>query len=135
MTHCRSTRRDRVREVRCVLIFISLCLPYAARAEAEIHKCTDADGGIVYSQLPCIAQTAMKAEKATPDSPDLKAKIAPPVTPKEKTESEANSAPCKKRYRDAIDLIDAEIRREYSPEKNEQYKQRLLQLTRGLRRC
>ncbi len=50
-------------------------------------------------------------------------------------ELETNGSTCKKHYRDAIDAIDAEIGREYSPDKAEQYKQQLLLLTRELRRC
>ncbi len=132
-------------KIGCVLIVASSSFPYTTSAQTEIHKCTGADGGIVYSQLPCVAQAPAKPEKTNPDSPELKEEAAPPIpaereltvaeTPTEKPKSEADRATCKKGYRDAIDLIDAEIGREYSPEKDEQYKQRLLELTRGLRQC
>ena len=49
--------------------------------------------------------------------------------------SSEQTAACKKRYRDAIDEIDAEILRDYRPEQADRYKQRLLALTRQLRRC
>ena len=137
-----SARRGNTREVRINLIVASLCLLDTATAQTEIHKCTDTDGGIVYSQLPCAPQKSVEPEKT---EPDVKAETAQPVSakrelpvteiPQEKPESEANRAACKKRYRDAIDAIDAEIRREYSLEKGEQYKQRLLVLTRKLRQC
>ena len=49
--------------------------------------------------------------------------------------SSEQTAACKKRYRDAIDEIDAEILRDYRPDQAESYKQRLLVLTRQLRKC
>ena len=42
---------------------------------------------------------------------------------------------CKKQYRDAIDDIDAEMRRGYSSEQGEAYRQRLRALTEQLRTC
>jgi hypothetical protein len=42
---------------------------------------------------------------------------------------------CKKQYRDAIDDIDAEMRRGYSSEQGEAYRQRLRALTEQLRAC
>ena len=134
-----------MREARISLIVASLCLLNTATAQTEIHKCTDDDGGIVYSQLQCPPQKSVEAEKTEPDEEADKAQNAEPVSAErappvidslqEKPESEANRAACKKRYRDAIDVIDAEIRRDYTPEKGEQYKQRLLALTRKLRQC
>jgi hypothetical protein len=131
-----------MREVRTSLIIVGFCLLDTATAQTEIHKCTDADGGIVYSQLPCAPQQPVEPEKTEPDeiaetTEQVAAKHEAPATEnlQEKPESEANRAACKKRYRDAIDRIDAEIRREYSPEKGDQYKQQLLALTRKLRQC
>jgi hypothetical protein len=131
-----------MREFRAGVIIASLCLLDTATAQTEIHKCTDADGGIVYSQLPCAPQDFVKPEKPEPDETTETAEQVLAIressateSPRQQTESKANRAACKKRYRDAIDAIDAEIRREYSPEKSEQYKQRLLALTRNLRRC
>ena len=42
---------------------------------------------------------------------------------------------CKKRYRDQIDAIDAEMRRGYSSEQGEAYREQLRGLTRKLRAC
>jgi hypothetical protein len=42
---------------------------------------------------------------------------------------------CKKHYRDAIDEIDAEMRKGYGSEQGEIYRQRLRQLTQQLRAC
>jgi hypothetical protein len=134
--------RSNTLEVRIGLIIAGFCLLDTATVQAEIHKCTGADGGIVYSQLPCAPQKPVEAEKTEPDEKaetvqPVSAKRESPVTehPQEEPESEASTAACKKRHRDAIDAIDAEIGREYSREKGTQYKQRLLVLTRKLRQC
>ncbi len=128
--------------VRIGLIVVGLCLPGTAIAQTEIHKCTDADGGVVYSQLPCADQARVDTEKREPDeaaetTAPASAKRVLPVSDnlQEQPGPDASTAACKKRYRDAIDAIDAEIERDYSPEKGEQYKQRLLALTRKLRQC
>ena len=137
-----SARRGNTREFRFGLIIVSSCLLNTANAQTQIHKCTDADGGVAYSQLPCAPQKFVESKKIEPDA---KAESAIPVserqelstneTPQEEHELATNRSACKKRYRDAIDAIDAEIGREYSPDKAEQYKQRLLILTRKLRQC
>jgi len=137
-----SGRRGSTREFRFGLIIISFCLLNTASAQTQIHKCTDADGSVAYSQLPCAAQKSVESEKTEPDA---EAESATPVSteqalsiteiPQEEAELETSRSACKKRYRDAIDAIDAEIGREYSPDKAEQYKQRLLLLTRELRQC
>jgi hypothetical protein len=129
-----SARRGNTREFRFGLIIVSVCLLNTASAQTQIHKCTDADGGVAYSQLPCAPQKSVEAEKTEPDA---KAESTPPASeiPPEEPELETNGSACKKHYRDAIDAIDAEIGREYSPDKAEQYKQQLLLLTRKLRQC
>jgi len=42
---------------------------------------------------------------------------------------------CKQAYRDQIDAIDAEMRRGYSAEEGERYRERLLSLTERMRQC
>jgi hypothetical protein len=133
------------RDGQLALIVVSFCLLNTASAQTQIHKCTDADGGVAYSQLPCAPQESVEPEETEPDEKAEKAESASPVPAKQKLsiaeipqqepELETNRSACKKRYRDAIDAIDAEIGREYSPDKAEQYKQRLLPLTRKLRQC
>ena len=128
--------------IRLTLILIGLGCGCSTLAQTEIHKCTDADGGIVYSQLPCAPQDQegddQNQDEKTADG--IAAEYVPESTvvlqasdglPK----SAEEVAECKKRYRDQIDAIDAEIQREYSEEKADDYKQRLLQLTRQLRQC
>jgi hypothetical protein len=111
--------------LRIGLGIVCFCAFYTASAQTEIHKCTDADGGVVYSQVPCLPQKSVESEKTESDA----------TVPQEEPKPDTNTSACKKRYRDAIDAIDAEISNEYSPDKSEEYKQRLLLLTRKLRQC
>ena len=119
------------------------CLPGVAVAQTPIHRCKDADGGVVYSQLPCkdeapAEQDAAQDAEDEPESPEplmVPVVVAPPDAVQDEAEPDESTAACQKRYRDAIDEIDAEIRREYAPEKDAEYKQRLLALTRKLRAC
>lgn len=126
-----------------ILLSGAFWLPATAAAQTPIHKCTDADGNVVYSQLPCEDEEPVQEEEA-PDVPDATVSRDPPLIATEfapaddaRTTSapEEGSAACKKRYRDAIDEIDAEIRRDYTPDKDAEFKQRLLALTRALRAC
>ena len=141
MRHRLSGRNANV--CRLGLIVASIFWFNPAVAQTEIHKCTDADGGIVYSQLPCTPQKTVETETGKPEE---EAGYPPPIAitenptieeaPQEEPALESSdSSSCKKHYRDAIDAIDAEIGREYTPEKAEQYKQRLLLLTSKLRQC
>jgi len=128
----------------CLLILLSAAcwLSAIASAQTPIHQCRDADGNTVYSQLPCKDEEPVQ-EKEVPDPADpvreepplIPTELAPPDTAQPSPVSEEESAACKQRYRDAIDAIDAEIRREYTPDKDADYKQRLLVLTRALRAC
>jgi len=130
---------------RTVLIIVSIVgigATPGAPAETEIHKCADADGGVVYSQLPCAPAKAGRDENADDEEladagePEPADDALPGFAASEAPQrSEQETAVCKKRYRDAIDAIDAEIGREYSTDQAEAYKQRLIGLTRELRNC
>jgi len=92
--------------------------------------------------LPCTPQKPAESEKTEPDAKgesaipiSEKKELSTDEVPIEEPELETSISTCKKHYRDAIDAIDAEIGREFSPDKAEQYKQRLLLLTRKLRQC
>jgi len=126
-----------------ILLLSAGCWPGAAFAQTPIHQCKDADGVVVYSQLPCkdeepAGQDAAEDAEDEPKSPEpliVPVARAPADDAQEEPGADENSEACKKRYRDAIDEIDAEIRREYTPGKDAEYKQRLLALTRKLRAC
>ena len=109
----------------------------------DIYKCSDADGGVVYTQMPCedelpaesnkeSDESDVESESAAPEITDLPPELVIEVTDNRTAEE---IAACKKQYRDAIDEIDAELARDFDPEKADEYKQALLELTRQLRRC
>ena len=117
-------------------------------AHADIHKCTDENGNVTYQQLPCPTgkpQSADSADKAeiTASEPEQRedavepmreSQMPAPLNPSSRRPGERLDA-CKKRYRDQIDEIDAEIRKSYTPAQGEKYKKRLLALTQQLRAC
>ena len=126
------------------IVLCAICLVAGVSfAQTPIHQCKDADGGIVYSQLPCKdeqpasdPETVDEADtSASQEAPLIPTEFAPSDDEKSEPASDDDTAACKQRYRDAIDEIDAEIRLEYTPEKDAEYKQRLLTLTRKLRAC
>lgn len=129
-----------MRNFALILFPIVLCVPGLAFAQTTIHQCKDADGGVVYSQLPCKDEVPAKSDEPEESTEPVQSENAVAELPDtddthvDERSGERRSA-CKKRYRDEIDLIDAEIRREYTPEKDAEYKQRLLALTRKLREC
>ncbi len=112
----------------------------ATDARAEVFRCTDTDGGVIYQQTPCPEPKPEKedAQKLSPqgagaDEDAVEQERIPPV--KAEAKSPEVIAQCKKKYRDAIDAIDAEMRRDYSSEQGEAYRQRLRVLTEKLRDC
>ena len=84
----------------------------------------------------------MEAEQAKPEA---KVERPPPARMEHDLRSseilpehrklKSNRTVYKERYRDDVDVINAEIGREYSADKAAQYKKRLLVLTRKLRQC
>lgn len=127
---------------RLTWLMLGLGIATATPAETEIHRCTDADGGTVYSQLPCApdkpAEVATEPAEEAPENPpaeNAEQELRTARTDEQPPKSAAELAACKKQFRDQIDAIDAEIQRDYAQEKADDYKQRLLQLTRQLRQC
>lgn len=124
------------------VLFASAAFAVNSGVSAEIYKCTDAEGNIEYQQLPCpepgpAAETETENDEAIPETveaeqvPDSMRVVAYASSrlPGEPVED------CKKRYRDQIDEIDAEILVNFSPEMADDYKARLRVLTGQLRAC
>ena len=133
---------SRVSVILLAVFSVACWLSGTATAQTEIHKCTDADGGIVYSQLPCAPEKPAGNDTAEQEEPTQALEPDTFTYELRATESEVQEpksaeevAACKKRYRDAIDVIDAEIGRDYSNDQADNYKLRLLELTRQLRQC
>ena len=140
--------------MRAVIIgfMTSAALFVAGDAAAEIFKCEDAQGGVVYQETPCPAPESDAAE----DSADT-AESEAPATPaedggprrlargesledsvaeiEESNRRRAEVEACKQQYRDAIDAIDLEIRNSYSAEQKEYYLGRLKALTDQMAAC
>ena len=122
-----------VRQVIRIAPLFCLCFLSTVAAQTTIYECTDADGGVSYSQLPCPAPAPAEAEE-----PDPVEDVEPEQVEAEQPDSPVVSpvqTECKKRIREQIDAIDAEIGQDYSPDKADEYKRRLLELTRELRKC
>ena len=125
-----------------------------AVAQQDIYRCVAEDGSIIFQETPCpesVDDTEVESDESPDDPPagddffdfvnpydqqvdaveemplDEEAPLPPPVSP--------DRAECEKITRDAIDAIDLEMRRGYSPEDGEQYKAELLELTQQLRAC
>jgi hypothetical protein len=133
---------------RFILLFIAFIAVSPTATPAEIYKCIDEYGNVAYLQLPCPAESAEAAELNQDNAADVAdpeqhqdTKESPPApeTPAEQVPSSRRPGEllddCKKRYRDQIDEIDAEMRVAFSPEEGELFKEKLLALTRELRAC
>ena len=79
------------------LTAVCFCLAGTASAQTQIHKCTDADGGVVYSQLPCASQESMESQKTELETkverepPDLATQeLSISGVPQEEPEPETN---------------------------------------------
>lgn len=127
---------------------ILLTVALTQTAQADIYKCTDEHGNVAYLQTPCLVKKV--EELPTPDDEqaptdeavtddELMSSYPEPESPEEPVPSSRQPgealADCKKRYRDQIDEVDAEMQTAFSPEQGAVYKQRLLALTKQLRAC
>ena len=121
-------------------------------AKADIFKCEDPQGGIVYQETPCPEpeeEPAQEAAAAAEVASEATAQAAGQPRRLERGESledevasieeenqrRAEVEACKRQYRDAIDAIDLEIRNSYSPEQKEYYLGRLKELTEQMSAC
>ena len=132
------------RSAQLVLLTVAL----APAAHAEIYKCTDEHGNVAYLQTPCPIEVAEEpADADDADDPVAAAEEVEDITEflPEPRPAEANVPSsrrpdepleaCKKRYRDQIDEIDAELRTSFSSAQADAYKEKLLELTKQLRAC
>jgi len=131
-----------------LILVIALFLSFQARA--EIYKCTDDEGNPVFQQMPCAQKKPVEDEAEETTTSDAGDENDDPVESVEAITAanykgavplpEDPNPPevvqlCKKKYRDAIDAIDAEMSQNFSSEQGEANRQRLQVLTRQLRAC
>lgn len=130
------------------VLVTALFLSFEARA--EIYRCKGDDGNPIFQQMPCAQKKPAEheAEETTTngagDEKDAPVESTEAITvsngkgavplPEDPNPPEVVQL-CKKKYRDAIDEIDAEMRQRYSSEQGEAYRQRLRVLTEQLRAC
>ncbi len=128
--HKRHKRRKpwEVELIRAVLSILLLLAVLPANADTEIHKCVDADGNVAYQQTPCPVVKEETPEVVEQAEQPPQALVASDLTPEE---VEA----CKDPLRDAIDEVEAEMLRGFSPEEGEEFKVKLRTLTQEMRAC
>jgi len=119
-------------------------------AAAEVYRCEDPEGAVVFQQTPCAEpRLAEKAQEQADDEelPVVTEEAEPEDTSDEMQPAETLSAEtgngrtaeqveaCRKHFRDRIDAVDAQMREGYTDEEARIYKVQLLQLTAKLRAC
>jgi hypothetical protein len=116
---------------------MALILVFLPVAHAEIYKCTDEHGNVAYLQLPCPApkEEAVPEVEADPSPADFVESTVQAEAIESSRLPDEVLGDCKKRYRDQIDEIDLEMRRGYSSEQGEVFKDELRVLTQQLRAC
>ena len=128
-----------------LIMLIAASIPVAL---ADIYKCTDEYGNVAYLQVPCPAEKMQEAAAThdadariaeTEKSEEIRESRPEPQSPEVQIPSSRRPGEplevCKKRYRDQIDEIDAEIRTAFTPAQGAAYKERLIALTQQLRAC
>lgn len=136
-----------MRLLLCTLTAVCALL-IVTSAAAEIHRCEDADGGVVFQQTPCpepepeapAEPTADEdaAEAAEQGRPRLREgeDVAAVIAAEQELERESAAVEaCKQQYRDAIDAIDLEIQNSYTADQREYYLAQLTALTEKMRAC
>lgn len=127
-----------------VLLYVVL----TPAAHADIYTCTDEHGNVAYLQTPCPEEKVNEPPGIDDEDPRAAEAEQDEYVPESTPEPRSPEAPvpssrradetlqdCKKRFRDQIDEIDAEMRTGFSPEQGAAYKGRLLALTKQLRAC
>jgi hypothetical protein len=140
---------DSVRYLPALLLILGT----STFAQSEIHRCTQEDGTVAFQQMPCGEGTdsfvkavdAENSERNDVDAPDSGDDAfdfnspfdQPPVAsePDPAVPISRDRATCEKSARDAIDAIDLEMRKGFTPEKGQQHLDELLKLTQQLREC
>ncbi len=116
----------------------------SAPADTEIYRCTLSDGTVGFQEIPC-AETADETteEEAEPVAePDFVNPFDEPEALPEQPEASLpvpasqDRSVCEKTARDAIDVIDLEMRStSYTQEEGQAYMAELRTLTQQLRAC
>ena len=122
-------------DLRAALATLLLLAALPANAGIEIYKCVDADGNIAYQQTPCPVEKDKPEEVELPEQLEKLAEEQPSPAPVASNLTDAEVEECKDPLRDAIDAIEAEMLRGFSPQEGEEFKVKLRTLTQEMRAC
>lgn len=119
-------------------------------ADPDIYRCAQPDGTVAFQQMPCPDPAGDSnadgpqdsAESVSTDgSPeftnryDAAGELQAGSDPAAPAPTSRDRAECETRTRNAIDVIDLEMRKGFSKEQGERYLAELLELTQQLRAC
>ena len=118
---------------RTSIFLLFLLAALLANAESEIYKCVDADGNVAYQQTPC---PIVKEEAEIVEVVEVVEVVEEaPQAPAQSNQTHEEIEACKDPLREAIDEIEAEMLRGFSPEQGEEFKVKLRTLTQEMRAC
>ncbi len=145
--------------LRIVLVLYLSAVGSHSLAQQDIYRCVAVDGSVAFQETPCPVpeEDTESVGDETPDDTLAGDDFFDFVNPYDEPVDESNGgtvdeaaarneaplpppvsenrAECEKLTRDAIDAIDLEMRKGYTPEEGENYKLMLIELTRQLRSC
>lgn len=117
------------------LLTLLLLVAASVNAESEIHKCVDADGNIAYQQTPCPVEKKKTEVVELPEEMKALQEEQLPQAPAVSNRTHEEVEACKDPLRDAIDEVEAEMLRGFSPDQSEEFKAKLRTLTQEMRAC
>ena len=121
--------------IRIPIFLLFLLSALSANADTDIHKCVDGDGNIAYQQTPCPVEKLKAEVVELSEQPEELAEEEVLQAPVASNQSHEEIEECKDPLRDAIDEVEAEMLRGFSPEQGEAFKVKLRTLTQEMRAC
>ena len=117
-------------------VAIALSCLWIAEAVAEIYACESDDGVAIYQDQPCPAPAPAASDAGSEAVAEPAAAMQVPETPARAESADAELvAACKKRYRDEIDRLYAELSSGVASDKLEEYRDKARGLSQQLSRC
>ena len=118
--------------IRISIFSLFLLVAIPANADTDIYKCVDAEGNVAYQQTQCpVEKDKVEVVEDAVQDEVVEAPQVPVVSNQTHEEVEA----CKDPLRAAIDVVEAEMLRGFSPEQGEEFKVKLRTLTQEMRAC
>jgi hypothetical protein len=95
----------------------------------------DAEGNVAYQQTPCPVVKVKPEVEELAEQPEEAEEVEVLQAPAASNQSREEVEACKDPLREAIDEIEAEMLRGFSPEQGEEFKVKLRTLTQDMRAC